>query len=70
MPRADRLFTLEGWLIYLGLGAVLIIGVPALNAVPEGSPLLPDYLMPLLGKYASFALLALALDLVWASPAS
>jgi len=65
MPRADRLFTVEGWFVFLGLGAVLIVGVPVLNAVPESSPLVPDYLMPLLGKYACYALLALALDLVW-----
>jgi urea transport system permease protein len=34
--------------------------------VPPGSAVhLPNYLVPLLGKYACFALLALALDLVW-----
>ncbi|MCB1450733.1 MAG: urea ABC transporter permease subunit UrtC, partial [Nitratireductor sp.] len=41
--------------------------VPILNlAVPLGHPLhLPDHLVPLLGKYLCFAMLALALDLVW-----
>ena len=46
--------------------AVLIV-VPFLNLVmPEGSFLhIPTYTVTLLGKYLCFALLALALDLVW-----
>ena len=50
----------------LALLAVLII-VPFLNlAMPEGSLLhVPTYTVTLLGKYLCFALLALALDLVW-----
>ena len=46
---------------------MLLIGVPALNlATGPGSALhLPNYLVPLLGKYACYALLALSLDLVW-----
>lgn len=50
----------------LALLAVLII-VPFLNlAMPEGSFLhVPTYTVTLLGKYLCFALLALALDLVW-----
>ena len=57
----------RGWCWFLAVGAVLIIGVPLLNALPAaGSALsLPDYLVPLLGKYACYALLALSLDLVW-----
>ncbi len=41
--------------------------MPLLNlAVPAGSALhIPDYLVPLLGKYLCYALLAVALDLVW-----
>jgi len=51
-------------LAVLSLAATL---VPILNlAVPESSPLhLPTYMVSLLGKYLCFALLALALDLVW-----
>ncbi len=52
----------------LGLCALLlIVVVPILNlAVPDGSPLhLADYMVPLFGKYLCYALLALALDLVW-----
>src|SRR5689334_21117912 len=50
-------------LVLLGLALL----VPVLNLVPgPDSPLhLPDYLVPLLGKYLCFAMLALSLDLVW-----
>jgi urea transport system permease protein len=46
---------------------VLALLVPVLNLAPgPDSPLhLSDYLVPLLGKYACYALLALSLDLVW-----
>ena len=51
------------------LAIVLSVGVlvPVLNlATAPGSALhVPDYLLPLLGKYLCFALLALSVDLVW-----
>jgi urea transport system permease protein len=66
MQDNGRLMTLRGWAAFLAIGAVLVIGIPLLNALPSTSVLqLPDYLVPLFGKYACFALLALALDLVW-----
>lgn len=51
----------------LCLLAAAAILVPVLNvAVDPGSPLhLSDHLVPLLGKYISFALLALSVDLIW-----
>ena len=57
-PRALWLATL------LVLVAVL---VPVSNlALDVGHPLrVPDHLVPLLGKYLSYAILALSLDLVW-----
>ncbi|MFG1212338.1 urea ABC transporter permease subunit UrtC [Xanthobacter sp. YC-JY1] len=49
--------------------AVLAAGVliPASNLLlPPGNPLhVPDYMIPLLGKYLCYALLAVAVDLVW-----
>jgi len=50
------------------LGAIAIL-VPALNLlVPATSALhLPTYLMSLFGKYVCYALLALAIDLIWGS---
>ena len=53
------------WLV--AVLAIIAIGVPVLNlAVPEGNPLhIPNYAVPLFGKYLNYAMLALALDLVW-----
>lgn len=53
--------------VMLGLLVLTAILVPVLNLwVPEGNPLhIPSYLVPLFGKYLCFAMLALALDLVW-----
>lgn len=50
----------------LALLAIAVI-VPVLNlALPASSPLqIPTYVMQLFGKYLNYALLALALDLVW-----
>ncbi len=57
----------RGWAGFLLVGVVLVAVLPLLNTLPApGSALrLPDYLVPLFGKYACYALLALSLDLVW-----
>jgi urea transport system permease protein len=51
------------------LGVVLAVGllVPASNllAAPGSALHVPDHLVPLLGKYLCYALLAVAIDLVW-----
>jgi urea transport system permease protein len=67
MPSGSSLLTPRGWAWFLGLGVVLVIIVPLLNALPAaGSALqVPDYLVPVLGKYLCYALLALSLDLIW-----
>jgi urea transport system permease protein len=61
-----RLVDAKGW-VFLGLLAAAAVLVPLLNlAVPDGGALhVPNYLVPLLGKYLTYALLALAVDLVW-----
>ena len=69
-PIASRLFALDDrrlWWTLAPVGLVLLVVLPALNVlVPVGSALhLPDYWIPLLGKYLCFALLALSLDLIW-----
>ncbi|WP_375452822.1 urea ABC transporter permease subunit UrtC [uncultured Devosia sp.] len=53
------------WLVAILL--LVAIAVPASNLLlPAGHPLhLPNYTIPLFGKYLTFAMLALALDLVW-----
>jgi urea transport system permease protein len=65
--RVTSLLGPRGWACFLGIGIFLAVLVPILNVLPaEGSPLrVPDYLIPLLGKYVCYALLALSLDLVW-----
>jgi len=65
MP-GSRLLSPRGWLAFAVVALVLLVAVPLLNGLPPGSALhLPNYLVPLLGKYVCFALLALSLDLVW-----
>lgn len=53
--------------VFAACALLLLVVVPILNlVVPDGSPLhLADYMVPLLGKFLCYALLALALDLVW-----
>lgn len=54
--------------IWLVAALILIaIAIPVANLViPPGNPLhVPNYMVPLLGKYLNYAMLALALDLVW-----
>jgi urea transport system permease protein len=55
------------WTLFALSALVLVVLVPVLNrAVTTSSPIaLPDYLVPLLGKYLCYAMLALSLDLVW-----
>jgi urea transport system permease protein len=66
MIAGSTLLDRRGWAAFIGLGLVLVIVVPVLNLLPPSSPLhLPNYLVPLLGKYACYAILALSLDLIW-----
>ncbi len=53
--------------VFIGLILAALILVPVLNViVPPESPLhMPTWLVSLMGKYLCYAILALALDLVW-----
>jgi urea transport system permease protein len=55
------------WAGFVACGIVLVLAVPILNLwVPPSSVVaVPDYLVPLLGKYLCYGLLALSLDLIW-----
>ena len=55
------------WAGFVACGIVLVLVVPILNLwVPPNSVVaVPDYLVPLLGKYLCYGLLALSLDLIW-----
>jgi len=57
----------RSWLLAVGLFAIAAIAVPLLNlGLAEDSPLhLPDYLVLLLGKFACYAIVALAVGLIW-----
>ena len=68
MITATLLRGLNGKALWVvGILALIAILVPASNLLlPVGHPLrVPNYLVPLLGKYLCYAMLALALDLVW-----
>jgi urea transport system permease protein len=67
MARFLDLHSRGGWilLIILALGGLLVI--PLLNTQLAADSMLhvPDYMIPLLGKFLCFALVALAIDLIW-----
>jgi urea transport system permease protein len=69
-PRGTLLELLvgdRGTTVFLGIVLCLGVIVPALHLLPEpGSALhLSGYTMTLIGKYLTYALLAVAVDLVW-----
>src|SRR4029434_9925011 len=50
----------------LGLAAVLVVVLPALNALPTGSALrVSNFTLNLFGKFLTYAILALGIDLIW-----
>ena len=56
----------RGGQVFLLLLLATLVAVPILNALPpEHSLQLPTYLVTLLGKYLTYALLAISVDLVW-----
>ena len=71
MSRAQRLWTPvrddPGGASFLALLTVLAVAVPALNLVVPGSWSLhlSTYALTLIGKYLCYAMLAVAVDLIW-----
>ncbi|MAF48538.1 MAG: urea ABC transporter permease subunit UrtC [Rhodospirillaceae bacterium] len=69
MPRSGFAFLLtdSGGKVLLGILLAAVIVVPIFNLwVPESSPLhLSTFYVGLFGKYLTFALLALSVDLIW-----
>ena len=65
--RAGQLFGLRGWSGIVAALALIALVAPLLNlVVPAGSALhLSDYAVSLLGKIMCYAILALAMDLIW-----
>jgi urea transport system permease protein len=64
---ARSLHTPAQWTAFAAFLALAGLAVPLLNLVPAaGSALhLPDFLIPLLGKFLCYAIVALAVDLIW-----
>lgn len=55
------------WIVFVAVSLLILVVIPSLNvSVAAGSAAhLPDYLIPLLGKFLCFILVAIAMDLVW-----
>jgi urea transport system permease protein len=50
----------------LAIGLVLVVGLPLANLLPPGSPLhVSNFTLNLFGKFLTYAILALGLDLLW-----
>lgn len=65
-PALQFLMNDKGGQRFLTILIVATITVPLLNALPESNPLhLSNYNLALFGKYLCYALLALAVDLIW-----
>ena len=57
--------TRERW-AFLAAAVLLVVVLPGLNALPQGSPLrVSDFTLNLFGKFLTYAILALGIDLIW-----
>ncbi|HEX2659993.1 MAG TPA: urea ABC transporter permease subunit UrtC, partial [Polyangia bacterium] len=56
----------KGWLIFGAACLIITVLIPVLNGLPRSFPLsVPDYMMPLMGKFLCFGIAAIAMDLIW-----
>ena len=67
IKKISELHSFKGWLLTFLLLGLAVVLLPLLNMwLPENSTWhVPDYMFPLLGKYLCYALVALAVDLIW-----
>ena len=57
--------TRERWVLLAG-AALLVVVLPALNTLPQGSPFrVSNFTLNLFGKFLTYAILALGIDLIW-----
>jgi len=66
-PRRRSVWGPGFWTGFVASALVLVLLVPLLNrwVAPDSPFAVPDYVVPLLGKYLCYAILALSLDLIW-----
>jgi len=66
-PKALYLHSPREWVAVATLALVALVIIPVLNRFPASDSIfhLPDYLIPLFGKFACYAIVALAMDLIW-----
>jgi len=67
MSMLTRLYGVKGWLTFVGALLLLAVVVPLLNlGLSSGHSLhMPDHMVTLLGKILCYAIVALAMDLIW-----
>ena len=67
IKKIATLHSFKGWILTFILLGIALVLLPLLNLlVPEESVLhVPNYIFSLLGKYLCYALVALAVDLIW-----
>jgi urea transport system permease protein len=66
-PHFVRLLPAKGWIAYVAAALMLFVAFPVLHlVVPPTSALhLSDYTVTLIGKIMCYAIVALAMDLIW-----
>ena len=67
LKQISQLHSLRGWIATLSLLGIAIIVVPSLNIFLSQDSFfhVPDYIVSLFGKYLCYAMVALAVDLIW-----
>ena len=67
IKKISELHSFKGWLFNFLLLGLAVVFLPLLNIwLPEDSVWhVPNYMFSLLGKYLCYALVALAVDLIW-----
>ena len=56
-----------GWLLFAAFAVAAVVLLPLLHLLPAADSALrvPDFAIPLLGKFLCYAMVALAVDLIW-----
>jgi urea transport system permease protein len=64
--RLEPVLPRNGWIAFAVIAVVGCVSMPVLNGLPADSALhVPDYLVTLFGKFLCYAIVAVAMDLLW-----